>query len=299
MGDSKPLRITGAFGPSRDQALLLAAHPDEEHTPGGAIVPKRRTLVLSLAGSTATFVEERPQPLVRAWYSRGSGVAYCSSVASNKLHLLRAGKWSEEVFSPTPVDVVMFLFGIDGPTPEEDQVFLSTPRGLYARVGNKWTHHPLGGSGHANQIHGRKPSEVFIGGPTLWKWDGQTATELEPPDDDTATAVWVTADDRLIAGNTHLSITNAAGEWERIDTPTQHFGGLDELDGIIYAASREGVMQVMLDGGSALVSPRARTRRFVNLGDALIAISNEACLVGKGLLWQAVQVPSCEVGKRP
>lgn len=58
-------------------------------------------------------------------------------------------------------------------------------------------------------------------------------------------------------------------------------------------------MMLMLDGGSAIVSPRARVMRFSNVGDALIAVSTDACVVGKALAWQHVQVPSCEAGKRP
>ena len=44
-------------------------------------------------------------------------IAYCTARDSNKLHLWRAGKWSEEVFAPAPVDSMMFVFGLDGPTP--------------------------------------------------------------------------------------------------------------------------------------------------------------------------------------
>src|SRR5450432_3138395 len=63
MADEKPLRVLTAFGPSRDETLLLTVHPDEQYERGGPS-PRRRTLVLALSGSTARFIEEWPVPLV-------------------------------------------------------------------------------------------------------------------------------------------------------------------------------------------------------------------------------------------
>jgi hypothetical protein len=298
MPDKKPLRVSTAFGPSRDQTLLFTAHPDEEHDKNGDPVAKRRTLILALKGNQATFVDEQPVPLVRSWYSATSGAAYCSSVRSNKIHKFSANKWSDEVFASSAPDFVRFIFGLGGDKPEEDQLFLSTTSGLFVRIDNVWAHHDLEGERFPYQSHGRKPSEVFVGGPTLWRWDGQGLTALDPPEDDTASAVWVTADDRLVVGSTYLSVSKDDGEWERIDAPVEDFGNLVELGGTLYASSGSGVVRVM-PGGTAKVSPTTEVDRLVAVGDALVAIGDDRSLVGEGRAWQDIQLPACEVGKRP
>lgn len=297
MADKKPLRVTTAFGPSRDETLLLTAHPDEQYEGDGPSA-RRRTLVLALKGSRATFVEERPVPLVRSWYSRATGTAYCTSVDTNKIHLWRAGRWSEETFASAPVEFVRFIFGIEGPTPQDNQLFLSTRRGLFTRVGNVWSQHKLRGEDAPYQIHGRTPSEVFIGGDTLWRWDGRAPKRIEPPDDDSADAVWVTADNRLVVGYTYLSITNATGGWERLATPGETVGVLAELNGALYATTSRGVVRVT-PGGCALVSPLADVDQMSVVGDALVAMGDNLSLVGDGTSWQPIQVPWCEMGKRP
>lgn len=298
MPDKKALRVSTAFGASRDEALLLAVHPDEEHDPSGDPMPHRRTLILALKGAEARFIEERPVPLVRSWFSRGSGTAYCSSIATNKLYRWHAGRWSEEVFTTTEIDFVLFIFGLEGPTPQADQLFLSTERGLFVRIGNVWSHHKLRGEDAPYQIHGRTPSEIFIGGDTLWKWDGHAPKRLKAPKDDSPDAVWLTADDHLVVGSTFLSVGNAAGDWERLTTPVEDFGVLAELNDVLYATTGQGVMRVM-PGGCAMVSPPVDLDRMSAVGDALVAISDDVCLVGDGTSWQPIQVPACEMGQRP
>ena len=38
---------------------------------------------------------------------------------------------------------------------------------------------------------------------------------------------------------------------------------------------------------------------MANVGDGLIAFGEATALVGDGKTWKEIQVPSCEVGKRP
>ena len=298
MDEAVPLRIATAFGPSRDKTLLLAMHPDEAFERGKAR-PDRRTLVLSLKGTKATFQEERPMALVRSWYSTGSGVAYCTGITTNTLYKWQAGKWSDENFSASPAKSVRFIFGLPGATPEDDQLFLASADGLFIRTKGTWTQHSLGGDKTPYQIHGRSPAEVFIGGETLHKWNGATVEEIDGPDDgDIIDALWVTSDDRLVGGDSEMSITEADGSWSPLAVPAVNYGNLEEFRGIIFASSGDGVAQV-LPPLPDLVSPPAALARIVNVGDALIAIGNDVALVGDGTTWSAIQVPSCEVGKRP
>jgi hypothetical protein len=297
MPDRKPLLVHTAFGSSRESTLLLAVHPDEETTPEGDPVPNRRTFVLSLKADVATFVEERPVPLARSWYSVQSGVAYCTSVATNKLYQWHSGKWTEEIFAAASIDFVPFIFGLPGAKPEEDQLFLSTEKGLFIRSQGKWTKHDLLGERFPFQIHGRRSSEVFIGGDDPLKWDGQSLTRLAPPDGDTSSALWVTEDDRLVCGKTHLSVTRPEGGWERLPLPTKNFMMLMESQDVLYAASRIGVVRV-LPQPAAVVSPAMKVRRLVNVQDALIAIGEESAMVGDKSGWRTVQVPSCAAGEK-
>jgi hypothetical protein len=299
MADKKPLRISSAFGPSRDQTLLLAVHPDEEHDRAGNPVPHRRTLILALQGDQAAFVEQRPVPLVRAWYSPLSGVAYCTSVASNKIYKWKSGAWSDEVFSSSVVDFVTFIYGFPEKSANDDQLFLATEKGLFVRTRGVWEHHSLDGEGFAYQIHGRIPTEIFVGGEALHKWDGQRAQVIEAPTDDSISGLCVTSDDRLVGGNTYLNVLEPDGTWARIETPVHEFGMLIEHRGALYAtASSAGVMRV-LPSPAVLVTPPHEIDRLVDVGDALIAVGDDISLVGDGAAWTPIHVPLCEVGQMP
>jgi hypothetical protein len=298
MAKAKPLIIWTAFGPSRDEALLLAAHPDETHDEFGNPRPDRRTLVLALEGNDARFMEEHPAPLARAWYSKGSGVGYCTSVDSRKLYKWQAGKWSEEVFSEAPIDFITFIFGFPGAEPKEDQLFLVASKLLFIRSKGTWKKHSLKGSEFPIQVHGRDPSEVFIGGEPLLKWNGKKVEEIEGPDDgDLICGLWVTADERLVGGDTDMSITTPEGGWKRLRTPVKNFGTLTELDGVIYATSREGMVRV-LPPKAEVVSPKLDVKRVANVGDALIALGEAFSLVGREKSWKKITVPELEAGKK-
>lgn len=299
MPDKKPLRISTAFGPSRDKTLLLAVHPDEEHDTAGNPVARRRTLVLALHGDQAVFVEERPVPLTRSWFSPSTGVAYCASVASNRIYKWQSGAWSEEEFSPSAIDFVRFIYGFGGGSPPEDEIFLATRKGLFVRTGGVWKHHPLDGEGFAYQIDGRVRTEVFIGGEMLHKWDGQRAQPVEGPKDDSISGVCVTSADQLVGGNTYLSVAQGDGSWVRIDTPTREFGMLAEHRGVLYAtASSAGVMRV-LPPPAVLVTPPYEIDRLIDVGDALLAVGDDVSLVGDGTTWTPIRVPLCEFGQLP
>jgi hypothetical protein len=299
MPEKSPLRIKAVFGPSRDQSLLLTAHPEESHDKFGKPVPNRRTLVLALKGTVATFREEHPAPLVRAWYSPGSGVAYCTSVATNKLYKWQSGKWSEEVFTDAPVKIVRFIFGLPGTKPEEDQVFLAAADAVFIRTNGTWKRHRVKNETPPYQIHGRKPDEVFIGGDPLRKWNGKSLEEVASPDDgEIIKAVWVTDDDRLIGGGRSLYTTDEEGAWHALEVPLANLGHLEELGGVVYCASDGGLVQAKPPQAGFVTAP-VNLPFLANVGDGLIAFGDETALVGDGKTWKEIQVPSCELGKRP
>ena len=299
MSKKVPLRLSTAFGPSRDQAVLLAVHPEEEHDDYGKPLPTRRTLILSLKGNVATFREEPSMPLARSWYSAGSGVGYCTSVESNKLYKWQAGKWSEEVFSPTAITFVRFIFGFSGATPEEDQLFLTTPEGVFVRANGAWKRHAVTGQKFAHQIHGRDPSEVYIGGEPAFKWDGKRMQEVGGPDDGEITkALMVTSDELLVGGSRSMYITDANGDWQPLGVPAANYGNLMELNGVLFASSDKGLVQVRPPKRS-FAKGSVKLGRLISVGDALIAMGESAAIVGDGTTWKDIKMPSCEVGKRP
>jgi hypothetical protein len=297
MPEKKPLRISTAFGPSRDQAVVLAVHPDEEHAPGGKPRPDRRTFVLRLEGNRAVLVETRPLPLVRSWYSTGSGVGYCSSVASDKLYKWQAGRWSEEVFHDKPVQFVRFVFGFPGPTPDADLLFLAAREGVFVRDARGWRLLKQA-AGFPLQVHGRASTEVFVGGETLFRWDGKKLSAMESPEDDTIAVLQVTADDRLVGGDTYMSITTPAGTWERLPMPMKEFRTMTELGGVIYAGTLDGGVARVLPGPGVAVTTPFNVALLANLGDALLASGDGQTFVGDGTRWEPIQVPAYEAGQR-
>jgi hypothetical protein len=298
MPDKVALRLSTAFGPSREHATLLAFHPEEAHDQYGKPITTRRTIVLSLKGSSAVFREERPVPLVRSWYSAGSGVGYCTSLATTKLFKWQAGKWSDETFSDTPVKIVRFIFGLSGSTPEADQLFLVSADALFIRSSGIWKRHSLRGQAGPYQIHGRGPADIFIGGDPLLKWDGKALGEVGGPEDgEIITTVWVTPDDRLIGGTRSMYVTTADGEWQPLGVPEANYGNLMELDGVVFGSSDAGLVQVR-PAQSGFVNLN-KFVRLTSVGDALVAAGDAVSIIGDGKVWEEIQMPLCEVGKRP
>ena len=262
------------------------------------MVPGRRTLVLSLKGNIATFQEERPVALMRAWYSSDSGVGYCTGVETNKIFKWQAGKWSEETFADRAEKGMRFIFGLPGDKPEEDQLFMISPDTLFVRAKGVWKRHSLKKQGGAHQIHGRDPGEVFIGGDPLLKWNGKSLEEVGTPEDgEIVSSVWTTTDDRLVGGSRGMYLTDDQGDWSALAVPEANYGDLTELDGVLFAASDAGLVQVRPPKAAPL--DKNRIFRLANIGDAVVAIGKEASIVGDGKSWKKIKVPVCEFGKKP
>jgi hypothetical protein len=295
----KTLVLDAAFGPSRDQTLLLTHHPEESHDEYGRARLNVRTLILSLKGNKATFREERPVPLRRAWYSPTSGVAYCASVDSNKLFKWQGGVWSEEVFTDKPVPFVRYLFGIPGEKPEDDQLFLAVSKALFIRSQGLWKRHKLAYEAPF-QIHGRLPTDVYIGSIPPVRWDGKKLTEFEAPDDggEILHALWVASDDRLIGGTQTLYRSTSDGGWEDLGLPQAHYGNLVEFAGVLYSPTDRGMVQVQPTGPAPVAGPAVDLNRAVDVGDGLIGIG-AVSVVFDGKAWKTIELPACEVGRRP
>jgi hypothetical protein len=299
MAEKTKLVVLGAFGPSRDQALFLAAHPEERSDEQGELRPNHRTLILSLKGDKLTCVDEQPFPLLAAWYSPTTGTAYCASVHTNKIYKWKSGKWSEEIFSDAPVDYPGHIFGLAATVAEDEQLFLSTNKGVFIRNKGNWKRHPLKRSSTPMQIHGRKFEEVYVGSEDPWRWDGKKLEELEAPEDDTTDSVWVTEDDRLLAGTHGLYLSNAKGDWEPLEVPASRIMMLLEHKGVIYAAAESGGLLRVFPGRPAVLKGKVTIDRLASLGDALVGIGEEVMLIGEGKTWKQIPIPTCEVGKRP
>ena len=298
MADKVPLRLSTAFGPSREQALLLAFLPGESHDKSGKPTSNRRTLVLSLKGDTATFQEERPVALMRAWYSSGSGVGYCTGVETNKIFKWQAGKWSEETFADKAEKGMRSIFGLPGATPEEDELFMVSPEALFVRSKGAWTRHSLKKQEGSYQVHGRDPAEVFIGGDPLVKWNGKSLEEVGAPEDgEIVSSVWATTDGRLVGGSTGMYLTDDKGDWIALEVPAGNYADLTELDGVLFAAADLGLVQVRPPKAAPVET--TRLLRLANIGDAVVGIGKEESIVGDGKNWKRLKVPLCEPGKRP
>lgn len=296
MSEPKPLTLVTAFGPSLERAVLLAAHPDEQFRPDGNPAADRRSLVLRLDAERAVVESEVSVPLVRSWYS-GGGTGYCSTIDSNVLWKWEQGRWSTEEFSERRVDMIRHIFGFAGDRPEDDELWMCTKGALFHRAAGTWTRQDLA-QRFPYQIHGRSSSEVYIGGEALLRYDGTALQELEAPPGDQPSALWVTSDDRLIAGDRKLSISTAAGKWERIETPIGDYMLMAELDGRVFAGtSGDGVVTVH-PGAVERSSPPFDVTLLVAVGDGLIAIGDEQSMAYDGRRWWKIQMPECEAFAR-
>lgn len=297
MPDPKPLRVVAAFGRQGAKTTLLAAHPDEFNLPNRRPAPNRRTLLLELAGSDATFVDEHEASLSRAWLS-ANGTAYCSALQSTTMHLCRGGVWTTEELSPTPVPMVANIFGFSGETSDEDIVFATSPGKLFVRRNGQWTAHLAPNDMKLGSVHGRDPNDMFVGGEQLLHFDGTRLEEYENPDH-SVRVVRVTEDDRLIGGWDLLSIaTTANGSWEPIDG-IKDVMDLTEWNGQVYAGTFDAGVFKVYPGTVTSVSPAFGVTELLAIDSGLIAMMTGVARVFDGKTWQQVRAPVCEVGKRP
>ncbi|HSY21422.1 MAG TPA: hypothetical protein VK841_04870 [Polyangiaceae bacterium] len=298
MSSARALQINSAFGKSLAEAVLLAQHPAERVDARGLPQANARTFVLRLQGSRAVLVEERPLPLVRSAYS-ASGVAYIGTNERNTVQKWQAGRWSEEVFSPKPVDFIRYVFAVPGATPEDDTVFLMGNKRIFIRSAGKWLNLRAPGEGLSFQADGFRADHVFIGGPTLSMWDGKKLVELESPERDTMGRMVLSADDRLVGGNSDVNISKPDGTWGLIDTPTKGFYAYARFRDEVYVISDDMGLLKVYPGDVRVLSPRIDPLGLVSVGDALIAYGTDGAFIWDGGKCTPIDMPVCEVGKQP
>jgi hypothetical protein len=299
MSTAQRLRVFSALGASRAETFIVSAHPDESHDATGELIPGRRTLLLKVSGNRAVLAEEVPAPLTRSWYS-ASGAAYFGVNDSGSLRRLYKGAWSEEKFSDTPVSFIAYIYAVPGETPDTDTLFLASPQQIFIRQDGKWQMKRPPGEGLPYQIDGSDPKQVFIGGSELAQWNGSKLTVLEAPDDDIIDGLALSADDRLVGGNSYVSVSEADGGWRRIATPTKRFYAYARWRDHVYTlSSKSGVLRVYPGPVEVLTRPLKGPVGLVAVGDGLIALSREAVLMFDGSQWTEIQIPTCELGKLP
>jgi hypothetical protein len=295
--DKKPLVLSCAFGRSRAEALLLAQHPDEGWDSTGKVRSNARTFVLTLDGTRASFHSVVPDPpMLRTWHSRGSGAAYCSLTGTNKLRIWHDGAWTEEVYRDAPPVAFKSIFGFPGERPKDDQLFVGTSDAVHVRVKGKWSAHKFDGG--SDQIHGRDPSRVFVGGDELACWNGKKLSVIKPPPDDMFRCVWVTKDGKLIGGNHHINILNDDGSWGRQKGPALSLLRMMEFQDTIYASGAKGVLRIFPEPRK-LVKAVPFARFLWNVGDALVFdTAREGPFLFDGKKWAKITMPAYKKGEK-
>ncbi|MCG8572130.1 MAG: hypothetical protein MJB14_18515 [Spirochaetes bacterium] len=295
-----PLEVFSVFGGSLKDTIILAGHPDERFTPEGDIVTDSRTLMLRLHNQKAAYFDEFSIALNTSWRSH-NGAVYCTAVNSNKLYIRWGEAWEEENFSPTPVEIVNSIFGISGKTPSQDQLFLTTNENwFFTRINGQWKRHiPPVGVTLLYTPYGTKANEIYVGGTCLFKWNGLQLEQLETPETDPLSALYITGDDRLIGGDNHLHISNDNGEWDAIETDYSDFMHIAEFKGALYAATfGSGVVRIFPGKPKAVTEP-LEIEEIVNVGDGMIAFGEEEILMtDNGDTWQPIEMPECELNHK-
>lgn len=300
MSTRMPLQAFSAFGTSLEDTIILAGHPDERLRPDGGHVPDARTLLLRLDGDKAVYVGEYAFPLIRSWMSR-NGTVYCTGVHTDRIFVGRNGAWSGETFSQSKVKAVNSLFGISAEEASEDQLYMTTSDSVFfTRIRGNWSRHvPPKEVTLLCSPHGRKPSEIYVGGSRLFLWNGTQLEQLEEPEIDSLYALFVTADDRLIGGNRQLQISNADGGWDAIKTNYSDFMHIVEFRSSLYAATYDsGVIRIYPGKPEAVTEP-LETDMIMAVHDGIIAIGDSGVFASyDGTKWFQVEMPVCKRGKK-
>lgn len=300
MDTRKPLMAFSVFGQSLKNAIIIAGHPDERFKPDGTYAPDARTLLLRLDGNKAVYMEEFALPLLRSWMSK-NGTVYCTGAYTDKIFIRRNGLWSSETFSKTTVRVVNGLFGISAEDPSEDQLYMTTSDSIFfTRISGNWNSHvPPEEVTLLCSPYGTKPNEIYIGGSSLFLWNGTQLIQLEQPETDSMSALYVTADDRLIGGKEQLHISNEEGGWDDIKTSYSRFTKIVEFQGSLYAATfRRGIIRIYPKKPKA-VTEVLKTRKIVAMNDGIIAFGDSGVFVSHdGTKWFQVEMPVCKQGER-
>ncbi len=122
---------------------------------------------------------------------------------------------------------------------------------------------------------------------------------MAAPNRDNATALWVTQDDRLLAGDRNLSMLGANGRWAPMALPFRDVSSLMELSGEVYASVVERGVARVLPAPAALVTPPFEVDRLDFVGNGIVAVGSPFSMLTDGTRWQTIQVPECELGQRP
>jgi hypothetical protein len=226
-------------------------------------------------------------------------MAYCGSVERGTIHKWCKGQWEVETFCTHPVEFVRYVYVWPGLTPAEDNVFLATREDVFVRQNGTWRRERVPGEGFPLQMEGSRADQIFIGGPQLCLWDGQTLSMLQNPRGDTANCLALSTDGRLIAGSSYVNASTPDGGWERLNSSIREFSGFARFQDAVYALSDDNGVVRIYPGPVASLTRSLSANDIVSVGDGLIAIGNDGVLTFDGQTWREVQIPSCEVGKSP
>ena len=296
MSTRKPLVGFSAFGNSMEGATILSGHPDERFSPDGDYVPDARTLLLRLNGNKAVYLEEYAFPLNRSWMSN-NGTVYCTGVRTDSIFIRRNGIWRTETFSQNKVEYVNGIFGVSAEDTMEDQLYMTTSdRVFFTRIGGRWSRHvPPERVTLLRSPYGTKPDEIYVGGNCLFLWNGTQLEQLQAPETDSLSALFVTSDDRLIGGKRRLHISNEDGGWDTIETSYSRFTHICEFQGSLYAATLgNGIIRIYPGKPEAVTQP-LEINFVLTVIDGLIALGDTTVLASfDGTEWFQVRMPICE-----
>jgi hypothetical protein len=296
MSNKIPLMAFTAFGRSMEDVIIIAGHPEERFMPDGAFNPLGRSILLRIKDQKALYIDEVGFSINRSWMSE-NGSVYCTAIQSDKIFTYKKKKWDEEKYSPRQVEAVNSIFGLSGKEASKDRIYLTTNDNIFfTRIDGKWEEHvpPVNVTLLYNP-YGITANEIYIGGSRLFMWDGSELIQLDEPETDSLSALYITKSNNVIGGDNSLHISNDDGGWDEIKSEYSDFTRIVEFQKELYAATYDSGIIKIYPGKPEAVTDQLELDSILSLKDGLIAFGDELVLATyDGKKWFPIKMPECD-----
>jgi hypothetical protein len=297
--EQKKLIADVMVGGDPTRSIVLASHPDERMDPDGTDPSlTRRTIVLTFDGQRFTDATSLAFPLDRAWNST-NGTGYCTPIRGHDVHLYTNGAWTQERFASQDEDVLR-IWGLSGPSSQEDRVYISTEGTLYIREGGAWAAHRAPDPVQSLYgVHGRSPDELYVCSDAgVLLWTGTRFEELEDDPRSPVKAIRIVGDEIYAGGRFLLHWTKASG-WQRWEPAVRNPTAIIDIGGVVIVGTfQKGVMERQ----GAAFGPVTRAFMCLDLqpiGHGAFATGDDGTFVRAAGRWQEVAMPLCAVDQLP
>lgn len=287
MSGFKELQILTAFGASVDEAMIIAAHPDER----SAEPKNHHSIILKIVKGVTQVVEILRQPIYASWLST-SGVGYCPTNQGQIITFID-GAWQLEQVCERDVrfgDV----FGFSGSDSIHDVVFVSSDESLFVRTEGIWKEHAMPQTVEiVYRMHGLSQDEVYITTDEgLLCWNGSELVELEGPEYEATGVLVISESEMLVTGGDLFYWSDETG-WQTLSSPAErHTIALISFVAAAFIGTANGVLRY--ESGELELVTDYYCNNLMNIGTGVIA-TGDANLLFDGESWNKLNIPELDI----